>query len=119
MESQQHDIINQIWAFFAKTWTWFFYITIGLIGKLGLMIRDDKKANTWAMIGSVMLAGCVGYLAAIYCMANYPAPEGGYSSVGAIVVPMATLLSDKVITILLNLNWTPIIEAISGLKNKK
>lgn len=119
MENQtQGHLIDAIAAFFAKFWTWFFYIFMGLLGKIGLILRGEKKQTFIQDISSLMIAGFVGYLAAVWCMYKYPVPAGGYSIQGAIVVPMATLLSDRVISFILNVNWDPVLEFITKVFKK-
>lgn len=119
MEKDTSSLVNEAIAFFTKTWAWFFYIAIGLIGKFGLMLQNKQKSNGWELLGTTLIAGFVGYLATIYCMVHYPPNDTGYSVQGAIIVPMATLLSDRVMSFLWNFNWTNILEMILGKKNNK
>ncbi len=115
---EKNTIFSEAVAFFTKTWAWFFYVAIGLIGKVGLMLQKKKKSTGWELLGTTLIAGFVGYLATIYCMIHYPINETGYSVQGAIIVPMATLLSDRVMSFLWNFNWLPILESIIGRKFK-
>ena len=117
MENENH-FTNEIVAFFSKWWIWFFYVFMGLIGKMAIILGSGKKRTVVEDISSLLVAGFVGYLSAIWCIYKYPAIQGGYSIQGAIVVPMATLLSDRIMTFLLNVNWVPIMEILIGKKKK-
>ncbi len=118
MEKNHSDIVNQIFDALAKWWVWILYVGIGIIGKIGMYLRGDKKETIWQHIGSVFLACFGGFLATVWCMGHYPAPTGGYSLEGAIIVPTATLLSDRLTVILWNANWVAIIELLTGKKIK-
>ena len=115
MEKQDH-LIDLILEFVVKWWAWAAYIFIGLMGKIGLMLRRKVKTNIIEDVSTLLIAGFIGYLATIWCMYQYPAPQGGYSIQGAIFIPMATLLSDRLMSFLLNINWIPMFEILTGKK---
>lgn len=119
MEHQeQHRLVPEIIAFFTK-FTWVLYIGVGLLGKIGLMMQGQKKQTLWQIIGNLIGAGFVGYLAAMWCMYKYPCTDKGCSIESAIIVPLATLLSDRVITLLMNINWKEVFQIITGVKGRK
>lgn len=116
MEKDHSSIITDICAVIAKWWVWGFYIFIGLMGKIDMYLRGDRHENIWQQLGSVLLGFFGGFIAMFFCMQNYPAPAGGYSLQGAIIVPIATLLSDRLAVILWNVEWVRIIEIVTGKK---
>jgi hypothetical protein len=118
MEKQDH-LIDLILEFVVKWWAWGAYIFIGMVGRVGLMLRRKVKTSIIEDISSLLIAGFIGYLATIWCMYKYPAPDGKYSIQGAIIIPMATLLSDRLMAFLLNINWIPLFEILTGKKDEK
>lgn len=113
MENKQ-DIINQVVEFIDKWWAWAAWVAIGIVGKMGIDLTRNHKMNFWQWLGSTMSACFIGYLACVFCQANYPKQ-------GALIVPIATLISDRIMMFLLSVNWTPIIEIVLQKKggNKK
>lgn len=116
---KDESLIAQGIGLLVKSWAWIFYICIGMLGKLGLMLqKKEQKRLGWEDLGSILVAGFMGTVTSLFCMIHYPAPPNGYSAVGAIAVPIATLLSDKGMLFLTNLNWSAIINIILGKKVK-
>lgn len=121
MPEKDASLWAEILNFFTKSYTWILFIGVGMVGKFGMYFRSSKRDTGWQILGSTFIAGFVGYLASVWCMNNYPISEGGYSRQGAFIVPMATLLSDRVIMFLMNINYTVILERVIEvtIKNKK
>lgn len=120
MEKNSSHLIDAVYTFLIKSWAYCGgYIVIGLIGKVGLMLRKPKSSSILEDLGSLLVAGFVGYIAAVFCFYKYPPEPGGYSVQAAFIVPMATLLSDRIMTFLLNVNWIPLIELLTGKKGDK
>lgn len=116
MEKDHSSIIEGIWSSILKWWVWGLYIGVGLMGKIGMYLRGGKKESRGQQIGSILLGFFGGFLAMFYCMEHYPDPEGGYSIQGATIVPIVTMMSDRLAVILWNVQWIKIIEIISGRK---
>lgn len=113
MDNKQ-DLLQQIAEFLGKWWAWAAWVVMGLVGKMGIDLSKNRKMNFWQWVGSTMVGCFVGYLACVFCQANYPKQ-------GALIVPIATLISDRVMMFLLSMNWTPIIEIVlqKQIKNRK
>lgn len=112
VEKINNDILGDILNTLTKVWLWVAMVGIGIVGKFGIYLQSGQKHSTWKLIGSTMIAGFVGYLASIYCMTYYPSHDGGLNKQGAIIVPIATLMSDRLMMVILSINWTSIIDAI-------
>lgn len=121
VEKPNYNIINEIWELLTKTWIWLSLVGIGIVGKFGMYLQSGKNQSLWALVGSTLIAGFIGYLASIYCMIHYPCEVGKLNREAALIVPVATLMSDRLITIVSSLNWTTIIELLlqKSAKDKK
>lgn len=116
---EKGSIINQVWQFVSKTWIWGIFISIGIIGKFGIDMVQQRKKSIGQAIGQTLVAGFIGYLASIYCMTHFPpAHEGDYSPQGALIVPIATLISDRIMMFLIGIDWHPVIAILSGKSSK-
>lgn len=102
---EKSGFINAIYEFLSKWWAWIFYIAIGMAGKFGLDMMKQKKMSFWQLIGSACISCFIGFMAASYCMSYAP-------KLGPFIVPIATLISDRVILFLFAINYTPILESI-------
>lgn len=116
MGKDHSEIVDSIWAVIVKWWVWGFYMLIGLMGKIGMYLRGERHESIGQQIGSILLGFFGGFLAMFYCMGKYPPPEHGYSIQGAIIVPVVTLLSDRLAVILWNVEWIKFIEILTGKK---
>jgi len=103
------DFKTEAIAFFTKWWAWFFYVTIGILAKLCFELTRRNKIPLSVTIGSAGMAAFVGFLASYWCITH--SPENG-----AIIVPIATLLSDKIITFLFTMDYAKILELLNRLK---
>jgi hypothetical protein len=107
------DIKEQIIIFIGKWWTYPIYIILGLIGKFGHDISRGDKIPFWKIMSSICVAATIGFLASVWCSihAEHLAP---------IIVPIATLLSDKIMTAVMSLKVETIREfIIQNLTKKK
>lgn len=103
---------EELLAFWLKIWVWVAYIIIGMLGLFAQKIRSGKKITFAQAVSTTMVAGFIGYLASVWCVANE-------STKGAYIVPIATLLSDKIFTYILSLDWESIINTIEKPFRKK
>jgi hypothetical protein len=86
------DVKDQV-AAFIRSWALLFYIILGFMGQLGWKIIQGKTPSIWQTIGYALIACFIGFVSYNFC------PE----EKRAWVVPIATLLSDKIIMILTNI----------------
>jgi len=110
MEKDQGSILVELFNLLVRAQVWFFYILIGMIGKLGMMMQSHKKTSGWEKVGSVLVAGFIGAMASVLCAIHFPVTEGHYSLQAAILVPMATVFSENVMTFLLNGGWNSLMK---------
>lgn len=103
------DFRHEFVAFCSKWWVWLCYIGIGIMGKIFNDLRRKRRMTFWQAIGGVGIAGFVGYLASIWCIKHNP-----YG--GAYIVPIATLLADKILMYLLALNYQAIFDVVLNRK---
>ena len=112
--------MNNLLNLITKFWAWIFFVGIGVMGKFGLYFQSGQRQPFWKLIGSTLVAVFAGYIASAWCIEHYPIEGEGYSKQGAIIVPLVTLMSDKLMLILVNINWGTIWELIieKSIKNK-
>lgn len=108
--------LNEAIDFFTKIWVWVVVILMGLAGKIGLYMLGDKKLSWKQLAGSFIIAVSVGVSVAIICYLCYPAPKGGISIQGAIFIPVAAILSDRIVLFIMAMNGE---KAIRLMSNKK
>jgi len=116
MQKEHYDFTDLL-NFFTKIWSWVFLVFIGLVGKFGLYLQSGQKYNGWKLLGSTLIAAFVGYLASIYCIEHYPC-DNGFNHQAAFIVPIATLMSDRLMLLIISVNWTNVIQLVIK-KNKK
>lgn len=110
-EITKTGFINTVIEFASKWWAWIFYIVIGMAGKFGLDIMSQRKMGILQFIGSACISCFIGFLAASYCMAYSP-------KAGPFIVPICTLISDRIILFIFAINYTPLLESIFNKKIK-
>ncbi len=91
------ELLKTIVNLLSKSGTYILLIFLGVGGKIGLYLIGDKKLSIWHLIGSTLLAITVGITVAIICMKHFPAHDGSISVQAALLVPCATLLSDRIV----------------------
>ena len=121
LKNPNYSLLDDMVQLITKFWAWIFFVSIGVMGKFGLYFQSGSKQPFWKLIGSTMVAVFAGYLASAWCIEHYPIQGEGYSKEGAIIVPLVTLMSDKLMLILVNINWGTIWELIveKSIKNKE
>lgn len=101
------NFIANIVSFFSKWYVYLFYILIGIVGKFSWDISKRKRITLLSAISTVGISGFVGYISCVYCSNN------GLTNQAAYIVPICTLLSDKIISYLIfRVKWKEIRDAI-------
>lgn len=103
-------IKEEIWAFFSKFYVWILYVFIGLLAHVSHILAGKQKPTTLQFFSSMGIAIFVGYLSSAWCIANAP-EQGKY------IVPIATLLSDKVLSWIMT-NWKLILRKVLNLEDE-
>lgn len=80
---------NEFWMLFGKFSTYFFGITIGILGKLSYEIYMKRTMNFLQWTAVVGMSVFTGYVTSVYCNSN------GYETQAQFIVPLATLLGEK------------------------
>lgn len=99
----------QTTAFLMKAWLYIQYVgyvSIGLLGLFAEKIRSGKKMGFWQVISTTAIAIFIGYLATVWCINHNLVKESAY------IVPVATLMSDKIFTSILSVNWKDIVNTL-------
>ena len=100
-------IFEDIVSFFSKWWVYLFYIVIGILGKFSWDISRRKRITFLSAVSTVGISGFMGYISSVYCSNNALDDKAGY------IVPICTLLSDKIITYLaFRVKWRDIRDAV-------
>lgn len=92
------DLRDELLVFFSKVWALFFYVLIGIVAKFSLDLAQGKKISFLQAIGSVGISLFIGFLAAVWCTNNNP-------SLAPYIVPIATLSADKIIMVIIGIDW--------------
>lgn len=101
------NFFENIISFFSKWYVYLFYIVIGIVGKFSWDISRRKHITLLSAISTVGISGFIGYLSSVYCSNN------GLENKAAYIVPICTLLSDKIISYLIfRVKWKEIRDAI-------
>lgn len=105
---------DEILEYLSKWGALFAYIGIGLIGKLGWDIVNNRKISWWYLFGTGCIGVCIGYLAWIWCIAHAPESAG-------FVVPIATLISRDIMLFINMIDWQGVLKLITrkGTMDKK
>lgn len=92
------DLKDEIFLFVSKVWALFFYVLLGIMAKFSLDLVQGKRISFLQGIGSVGISLFVGFLAAVWCMNNN-------STLAPYIVPICTLSADKILTVILSIDW--------------
>jgi|SRR6185503_7840949 len=92
-------IKQEIAVWFTKAWVWLLYIIVGLVGKFSYDLLTGRKITWWQALASTGIALFFGFLAVAYCMYKE------YDKGGMFIVPIATLLSEKLMIAIFAINW--------------
>lgn len=103
---------EQLYTLLVKWWAYPIYIMLGLVGKFGHDLSKGVRMPWWKVFSSIFIAVFVGFLTSVWC-------ENNYSHLAPILVPTATLLSDKIITAIMSIKTETIREFIFKNISKK
>ena len=104
---------NEFALLLGKFSTYIFGITIGILGKLSYEIYMKRTMNFLQWTAVVGMSVFTGYVTSVYCNAN------GFETQAQFIVPLATLLGEKLFIYLIE-NHKQIFEMLFGwLKQKK
>lgn len=87
---------KEIALLLGKTWMWLVLIFIGVIAKFSYDVSIKKKFTFATFVSTLFLAAFIGYLASVFCA------NKGWVDAGKIIVPVATLLSEKILQIIIS-----------------
>jgi hypothetical protein len=100
-------VVDEVATFFTRWWVYLFYILIGIVGKFSWDISRNKRITFLGALSTVGISGFVGYISSVYCH------NRGLEDMAAYVVPISTLLSDKILTYLIvRIRWKEIRNAL-------
>lgn len=97
------NIKGEIVTFFSKVWVWLLYILMGLMAKYSYDIIRGKRITLAQAFASAGIALFVGFIASVVCINNDMEREGMW------IVPIATLLSEKIVMALFAINWNDLL----------
>lgn len=89
MENAFNEFVNEVVLLFGKFSTYIFGITIGLLGKLSYEIYMKRTMNFLQWTAVVGMSVFTGYVTSVYCNAQ------GYEAQAQFIVPLATLMGEK------------------------
>lgn len=101
------DWKQEVLAFFTRWWLYLCYILIGIVTKFSYDLVKKKKISFLQAIGSTGIAGFLGFLATLYCV-----HKDLSTTLAGIIVPLATILSDKIFTWLFTRDWGKMLDGI-------
>lgn len=97
--------------FAAKWGALIAYVGIGLVGKFGLDIVNNRKLTGWYVFGTGCLGYFVGFLLWQWCKSN---PE--YNP--GIIIPAGTLVSRDITLFLTMVDWQSVLKIVTGKSTK-
>ena len=103
---------EEIAAFLSKAWVWCAYIIIGIVGKFSHDLIMGKKLTWLQVFASIGIALFMGFIASMICIRNFP-------DQAAYIVPISTLLSEKLIIALFSVNYKQIFQDIAKYFSKR
>ena len=93
---------DQILEFLEKWGACIAYILVGLIGKIGWDIVNNRKLNFWYVFGTGCIGSCIGYLSYMWCE-QHPTANAG------LIVPISTLISRDIMLFINVVDWQKIL----------
>lgn len=99
-------IKEEVLAFISKVWIWACYIFIGLIGRLSYNLIMGKRLSWLQIFASIGIALFCGFISSVVCANNFPER-------GAYVVPVATLLSEKIVVAFMAVDYKSLVADIA------
>lgn len=103
MEHEKTELVTLV----TKWYLWASYILLGVLGKISYDLVRGRKISLIQSLGSTGISIFVGVLASMWCVKHSP-------DNGAFIVPVATLLSDKIFTALFAMDLKKISADILG-----
>lgn len=103
------NFTKEITYLFTKVWVWLLCIFLGLMAKYSYDIITGKRITLLQALASAGIAFFVGFLASVWCVINDMEREGMW------IVPIATLLSEKVIMAMLTIEVSDIRKFLSDI----
>lgn len=100
----EREITDALISWFSKWYTFLLYIVMGLIGKFSFDLLSGRKMSIWKVLASTGAGLFVGFVSAVACV------NAGYETKSAIIVPVCTLLSEKIMIALFSYNqWKSVL----------
>lgn len=93
MQQEKTELI----ALITKWYLWALYIFLGVLGKLSYDLVRGRKITIMQSLGTTGISIFVGVITSMWCMKHSP-------DNGAFIVPVSTLLADKIFTALFALD---------------
>lgn len=93
------EIKNEFLALISKVWVWLLYIIIGVAGKFSYDMLNGRKHSWIQIFAGIGIALFVGFIASAVCIHN------GWQDKGMYIVPVATLLSEKLVMALFSIDY--------------
>lgn len=100
--------VDELITGFSKIWTWVLYIILGVMGKFSYDALNGRRMSLGVSLGILGLSIFVGAIVSILCV-YYEAEKAG-----AFLVPLCTLLSEKLIVALYAYNWKEFVSDMLG-----
>lgn len=101
-------IWDEIVTGLSKVWTWGLYILLGIMGKFSYDALSGRKMSFLLSLAIAGLSVFVGIIVALICI-QYEMVKAG-----AIIVPIATLLSEKLVVALYAYDWKTFVADVLG-----
>lgn len=93
------EIKEEVIALCGKLWTWACLILLGMVGMISTNMYVGKKMTFKQALGSFGVSFFIGSLTSILCYVME------WERMSFVLVPFATLISDKVIMGIMAFNW--------------
>lgn len=98
--------------FLTKGGAWIAYILIGLVGKFGWDIVNNKKLSFWYIFGTGCIAFCIGFLVSRWCIAHPSLDQ-------SIIVPASALVSRDIMLFITMIDWAGVLKLVTGKSTKR
>jgi len=101
------QIKEELITFASKAWLFCLYIVVGIIGKFSHDFIMGKRLSWTQVLASIGIALFCGFLASMVCYNKFP-------EYAAYIVPIATLLSEKLVIALLSVDYKKLAAEIAA-----
>lgn len=99
---------SEILAIISKWWVWLLYIIIGVFGKFSYELLSGRRPSWVQIFAGIGIALCVGFIASAVCVQN------GWQEKGMYIVPLCTLLSEKLVMALFSIDYKKMFADFAG-----